>query len=181
MEFAIVKFFNQLGAGWIDPLTVFVSSNTMLGIAGIVITAYFFLFDKKNGKKIAMAAAIAVSLHFALSEGFFKYFLPEFDLFRLRPYLAHPGELISLGKLNTSSSFPSSHMAYILSLLTIYVYYYRKFWLPAAAFVLFMAFARMHNAMHYPSDVLAGLILGVFYGAIAIKSSKIFYKKILQK
>lgn len=172
MEFEIVKFFNQLGAGWIDPITIFISSNTMLGIVGIIITAYFFVWDKKNGKRIAIAAAIAVGLHFLISEGFFKYILLEFDLFRLRPYLAHPGELIPLGKLNTSSSFPSSHMAYILSLLAVYVYYYRKFLFPAAVFALFMAFARIHNGMHYPNDVLAGAILGVLYGIAAIRVAK---------
>ncbi|MDP3057011.1 MAG: phosphatase PAP2 family protein [bacterium] len=177
MEFEIVNFFNQLAAGWIDPATIFVSSNTLLGILGIIITGYFLIWDKKNGKQIAVAAVIAVGLHFLTSEIFFKYILPEFGLFRLRPYLAHPGELIPLGKLNTSSSFPSSHMAYILSLSTVYVYYYRKFLLPAAAFALFMAFARIHNGMHYPSDVLAGAVLGVLYGIMAIKISKKYAKK----
>lgn len=168
MEFEIVKFLNQSGAGWIDPAAIFISSNTMLGILGIIITAYFLIWDKKNGKQIAIAAAIAVGLHFLTSEIFFKYILPEFGLFRLRPYLAHLGEIIPLGKLNTNSSFPSSHMAYILSLLTVYVYYYRKFLLPATVFALFMAFARIHNGMHYPSDVLAGAALGILYGLAGI-------------
>ncbi len=177
MELEIVKFFNQLGAGWIDPAAIFFSSNTLLGILGIIITAYFFIFDKKNGKQIAIAAAIAAGLHFLTSEIFFKYILPEFGLFRLRPYLAHPGEIIGLGKLNISSSFPSSHMAYILSVLTVWVYYYRKFLPLAAAFALFMAYARMHNSMHYPSDILAGAVLGVLYGIAAIKISKKYVKK----
>lgn len=168
MEFEIVRFLNQFGAGWIDSAAIFISSNTLLGIAGIIITAYFFIYDKKNGKKIAVAAAVAVGLHFLISEIFFKHILPDFGLFRLRPYLAHPGEIIPLGKLNASSSFPSSHMAYILSLSTVYVYYYRKLLWPAAAFAVFMAFARIHNGMHYPSDVLAGAGLGVLYGLAGI-------------
>lgn len=177
MELEIVKFLNHLGSPWIDPITIFISSNTLLGIIGIIITAYFFIWDKKNGKKIAVAAAIAIGLHFLISEGFFKYIFPDFGLFRIRPYLAHPGEIIGLGKLNMSSSFPSSHMAYILSLLTIYVYYYRKFWPVALAFALFMAYARIHNGMHYPSDVLAGAALGMLYGIMAIKISKRYVKK----
>ncbi len=168
MEFEIVKFLNQLGAGWIDPVAIFISSNTLIGVIGIIITVYFLIFDKKNGKQIAIAAMIAVGLHFLFSEVFFKYILPEFGLFRLRPYLAHPGEIIGLGKLNESSSFPSSHMAYTLSLLTVYVYFYRKYLLPAAVFAIFMGFARMHNGMHYPSDVLAGAALGVLYGSVGI-------------
>lgn len=176
MEFEIVKFLNQLGEGWIDPVTVFISSNTLIGILGIIITAYFLIWDKKNGKRIAIAAAIAVGLHFLVSEIFFKYVLPDLGIFRLRPYLAHQGEIIPLGKLNESSSFPSSHMAYTLSLLTVYVYFYRKYLLSAAIFALFMAFARIHNGMHYPSDILAGAGLGMLYGWVAIgiiKSKKI--------
>lgn len=177
MEFAILKFFNQLGLGWVDPITIFISSNALLGIVGIIITVYFFIYDKKNGKKIAIASAIAVGLHFLISEIIFKHILPDFGFFRVRPYLAHPSELIPLGKLNTNSSFPSSHMAYSLSLLAIYIYYYRKFLFPAVCFAVFMAFARIHNGMHYPSDVLTGAILGILYGTIAIKIVKIFFKQ----
>lgn len=168
MEFEIVKFLNHLGSGWIDPATVFVSSNTLLGIVGIIITVYFFIYDKKNGKRIAVASVIAMVLHFLISEIFFKHILPEFGLFRLRPYLAYPEEIIPLGKLGIDSSFPSSHMAYTLSLLTVYVCYYRKYLPAAAAFAVFMAFARIHNGMHYPGDVLAGAILGVSYGLAGI-------------
>lgn len=171
MEFEIVQFLNQLGAGWIDPITIFVSSNTLIGILGIIITAYFLIYDKKNGRRIAVAAVIAVGLHFLISEIFFKLILPELGFFRLRPYLAHSGEIVGLGKLNTSSSFPSSHMAYVLSLLIVWVFYYRKYLWPAVIFALFMAFARMHNGMHYPSDVLAGAAFGLIYGMLAIKVS----------
>lgn len=176
MEFEIVKFLNHLGSPWIDSITILISSNTLLGILGIIITAYFFVRDKKNGGKIAIAAIIAIGLHFLISEGFFKYIFPDFGLFRIRPYLAHPDEIIPLGKLGTDSSFPSSHMAYVLSLLTVYVYYYRKFWPLALTFALFMAFARIHNGMHYPSDVLAGAVLGSLYGVAAVKIVKRFYK-----
>ncbi len=176
MELEIVKFFNQVGAGWIDPATIFISSNTLIGILGIIITAYFLIWDKKNGRWIAVAVAIAIASHFLVSEIFFKYVLPDFGLFRLRPYLALQGEIVPLGKLNESSSFPSSHMAYTLSLLTVYVYFYRKYWPLALGFAIFMAFARMHNGMHYPSDVLAGAGLGVFYGMMAIKYSGKFFR-----
>lgn len=178
MEFEIVKFFNHLGSPWIDPLAIFISSNALIGIIGIIITGYFFVYGKKNGKEIAVVSVFAVAFHFLISEIFFKHVLPEFGWFRMRPYLAHPGELIPLGKLNSDSSFPSSHMAYVMSLLTVYIYYYRKFWPLAAAFAIFMAFARVHNAMHYPGDVLAGAVLGLLYGLVAIKIGKKYADKI---
>ncbi len=75
---------------------------------------------------------------------------------------------MAVGKAFTDSSFPSSHMASTLGVLTVFVYFYRKTWPLALIFVLLMAFARMHNGMHYPTDVLAGTILGLGYGLLAI-------------
>lgn len=38
-----------------------------------------------------------------------------------------------------------------------------------AVFLFFMAFARIHNGMHYPSDVVAGAVLGILYGLAGIR------------
>ena len=178
IDFEVVKFLNHLGSPWIDPATKLISSNLLLVVLWIAVTAGFLVYDKKNGRKIAAAAIVAFILHFLISEGFFKYLLPEFGLFRVRPYLAYPGDIIPLGALNTDSSFPSSHMSSTLAILTVYVYYSRKFWPLALAFAVFMAFARIHNGMHYPSDVLDGAILGVLYGiaAIWLSSRKVGYE-----
>jgi membrane-associated phospholipid phosphatase len=35
-----------------------------------------------------------------------------------------------------------------------------------------MAYARMHNGMHYPSDIIAGAALGTFYGLVGIYYAK---------
>ena len=35
-------------------------------------------------------------------------------------------------------------------------------------FTAILAFARLHKGLHYPSDELAGVILGIIYGAAAL-------------
>jgi undecaprenyl-diphosphatase len=42
----------------------------------------------------------------------------------------------------------------------------------AILYALLMAWSRMHNGMHYPSDILAGAILGIGCGWIAVVLSK---------
>jgi undecaprenyl-diphosphatase len=67
-------------------------------------------------------------------------------------------------------------MSSTVSILTVFVYFYKKYWIvwtSAILFALLMAFARIHNGMHYPTDVLAGTALGIVYGIIAIKSQKL--------
>jgi len=73
-----------------------------------------------------------------------------------------PTELIS------DSSFPSNHMSSIVTVLGVMIFYYRRYWKCAVLFVILMAFSRMHNGMHYPSDVIAGTIFGLIYSQLAV-------------
>lgn len=166
MELQIVKFLNQLCFNWINPATNFISSEFFLILLWTLITFAIFILDNRNGKKVLLAVAVALILHFSISEGLIKHFLADY-FFRVRPY-NFDHSIIPIGKKYLDSSFPSSHMASTLAVLSVYFYYYRKFWSVMLLFILFMAFARMHNGMHYPSDVLAGLFLGIIYGASAI-------------
>lgn len=170
MELQIVKFLNQLWFSWINPTTSFISGEIFLILLWTLITFAIFILDKRNGKKVLLAVIVALILHFSISEGLIKHFLADY-FFRIRPY-NFDHSILPIGKKYLNSSFPSSHMASMLAVFSVYFYYYRKFWSVMFLFILFMAFARMHNGMHYPSDVLAGLFLGMIYGASAIYFTK---------
>ncbi|HBP00652.1 MAG TPA: hypothetical protein DD454_00320 [Candidatus Moranbacteria bacterium] len=40
--------------------------------------------------------------------------------------------------------------------------------IPGIAFSVLMGFSRIHNGMHYPSDVIMGAVLGAAYGLVSI-------------
>jgi membrane-associated phospholipid phosphatase len=83
---------------------------------------------------------------------------------RPRPCLALPDVVERLGCTQTGS-MPSSHAASWFAVTMIAFLFYRKslwFMLPMA---LGVSFSRVYNGVHYPSDVLAGMILGAGYAA----------------
>ena len=69
-----------------------------------------------------------------------------------------------------SGSMPSSHAAnWFAATMIAFIYYRRSLWfmLPGA---LLVGFSRIYNGVHYPTDVLAGAILGAGYAAAAVWS-----------
>jgi membrane-associated phospholipid phosphatase len=167
MGIQIVKFFNRLGRGTaIDKATDFVSRILYLAIFWTLVTAAFFLLVE-NGKVTAIDMTLAAGLHFLITEGLFKYLLLRYFK-KIRPYIAYPDKIFPIGRMHSDSSFPSSHMSANLALLSVIVYFYPAIWPVAIIWTLFMAYARLHNGMHYLTDVVAGTILGVSYGALAI-------------
>jgi 4-amino-4-deoxy-L-arabinose transferase-like glycosyltransferase/membrane-associated phospholipid phosphatase len=86
---------------------------------------------------------------------------------RVRPFQALPGVHLRVGA-GGSFSLPSSHAANWFSFaLVLLVYYRRTIWftLPPA---LLVCLSRIYNGVHYPSDVLAGALLGAGYSAAVI-------------
>lgn len=167
MELEIVKFLNRLGRGTaIDALTKFVSDIFLLAGGWTVLTILIFFFAE-NGRNAAATMTVAAGLHFLITEGFFKRILARYH-YKKRPYAAHPEDIEVIGSEQLSSAFPSSHVSANVAVLLVVSYFFPTLWPLAFAFGLIVAFARLHNGMHYPSDVVAGTVLGVAYGFGAI-------------
>jgi 4-amino-4-deoxy-L-arabinose transferase-like glycosyltransferase len=78
---------------------------------------------------------------------------------RERPFLVLEGVRCLVGK-GGSGSFPSAHAANWFAAVAVALVYYRhswKFMLPIASLV---AISRVYNGVHYPSDIIAGALIG---------------------
>ena len=175
IDFAIAKAINQLGAGtFLDSLTLLVSSYIFLFAVFALIIALIFIRDKKRARVIVLALIIALLLHFLITGIVMKEFVANNIYFKERPYVAYPNEIIQIGTADTDTAFPSGHVALTAGILTVLIFYYRKYWLYAVLSILIMGFSRIHNGMHYPSDVLFGALFGIAYGLSAIYISRKF-------
>lgn len=176
MEIAIVKFFNRLGKGKVDYITDALSRVRYLFIFWIVVSFLALFFESAQRELLFLSFLVATIAHFMISEGVIKRGLVRIWSVRQRPYLYCPEGIIPVGRKFSDSSFPSSHMASTLAMLTVIIFFHPLAWIWAAAtiLVLAMAFARLHNGMHYPTDILAGIVLGISYGMLGIYLAQLF-------
>ena len=82
-----------------------------------------------------------------------------------------------VGEKGRNYSFPSNHAANMTGLAMVFssIYYrYGKLFWTVAGIVMF---SRVYIGVHYPSDVMAGCILGCVYGLLLVKGWKFYHIK----
>lgn len=86
--------------------------------------------------------------------------LLKYSIQRDRPYVTYA--FIEKAGEGGSPSFPSGHTTSAFASATSLTLVYKKWYvaLPAYAWAATCAYSRMHLGVHYPTDVLAGAIIG---------------------
>ena len=78
---------------------------------------------------------------------------------RPRPYVAVPEARLPVGR-GSRGSMPSSHTSTWTAAAVIAFVFYRRSWRFMLPMAVLMGFSRIYLGVHYPSDVLAGALLG---------------------
>ncbi len=96
---------------------------------------------------------------------------------RPRPFITHP-DLMPIS-LETDASFPSGHTSAAFSLATSLSLNYPKWYVIAPSFIWAGAtgYSRLYLGVHYPTDVLAGAVLGAGTSWLAYEINKKFLRK----
>jgi membrane-associated phospholipid phosphatase len=95
---------------------------------------------------------------------------------RPRPYETYP--VLDNIKTEDTYSFPSGHTSAAFNAATSLVLAYPKYYvaIPAYLWAGTAAYSRMHLGVHYPSDVLGGILVGSGTAFLSHKLSKKLFK-----
>ncbi|MGM0874997.1 MAG: phosphatase PAP2 family protein [Bacillota bacterium] len=143
-------------------LNFYFRNITHLGgaIATIAVSLMLIFFSRGliQAASIASAASLLIS---HLPVAIVKKLYP-----RKRPYIALLETKVSANPLE-DHSFPSGHTTAIFSVIIPFILYIPELAIVLIPLALSVGFSRMYLGLHYPSDVLAGCLLGISSGFLS--------------
>jgi undecaprenyl-diphosphatase len=85
---------------------------------------------------------------------------------RPRPFVADPGSVHLFAKHVADASFPSDHATAAFAIATAILLRDRRWGIPVIVLAAILAVGRVAMAVHYPSDVLGGAVLGALVAVL---------------
>ncbi|AZS16727.1 phosphatase PAP2 family protein [Paenibacillus lutimineralis] len=129
----------------------------------IIATLLIWYFSANPWSRLGIQALVALALsHIPVAIA--KKVYP-----RIRPYLALPGTNTFPNPL-TDHSFPSGHTTAIFSVTMPFMVVMPSLIIVLGPLALVVGISRIYLGLHYPSDVLAGAVIGssVAFGTVAL-------------
>ncbi len=154
IDFSILDFIQStFKCVFLDYIMAFFSYIGEVG--GIwIITAVILMCFRKTRATGAMVLS-AVILGYLIGELGLKHFVA-----RPRPFVENPAIQPFVAPPH-GYSFPSGHSCSSFAAATVLLMRDKRFGIPALAVAVLIAFSRLYNYVHFPSDVLTGILLGV--------------------
>jgi len=177
VDHGVVTYLNSFAhqSYWADYFVVKLESANWLK-GGVLMTAYWWLWfrapedraePENRNPRDNLLYALLICVPVVLISRLMALLLP----FRLRP-IDNPQLHLKLAfvqnpaVLRSWSSFPSDHAALFFALATgVYLTSRRLGWLMYLYTAVVIALPRVYLGIHYPSDILAGALLGVVAGS----------------
>lgn len=158
---------HTVAGGFFTPFFQFISFFGKGGICLILLSLCLILF--KQTRRFGTAMLLGITIGAIITNLFLKVFIA-----RPRPY-ADPSSMyyklwLLVGQsLESDKSFPSGHTTAAFACMTPVVIM-GKPWakICALCFAILMGIARIYLVVHFPSDVLAGMIVGIIAGCIGV-------------
>lgn len=160
-EIGILDFIqNTFSCKFLDYFFIAVTSLSNKGIFWIILAVVLLCFKKTRKTGICLGTVLIIGeiLGNQILKNLFE---------RPRPYTVNPDANVIIEKLS-SFSFPSGHSRCAVECAVVIFANNKKWGIAAIVLAVLTCVSRMYLYMHYPTDVLAGAVLGVIDGLLAI-------------
>ncbi len=178
-DFGILNFLHEVevsAGGFFTPFFKIISVFGDKGIFFILLGVMLALFKKTRRLGFSILGAIAVG-------ALFTNVILKNLIARTRPFLQDKVAEYALwhenagGVKESGYSFPSGHVtATMASMTAIFLRCNKKWSFTGFFFVILMGLSRNYLMVHYPSDVLAGVLVGGGAGVISYFVTNAIYK-----
>lgn len=162
IELSVLDFIQRtFKCGFLDSFMKYVS--LFFGEYGVfwIIVAVILLIIPKT-RKIGTALAVSFILGVIFGNAVIKNIVT-----RARPFSLNKDITLIIHTTN-DYSFPSGHTLVCFEAATVLLKKApKKFGFIALVIAILVALSRMYLYIHFPTDVIAGIILGIFFGLVA--------------
>ena len=162
-----VHWLNGVGGGFFTPFFEFISFFGKGGIFLILLSLCLAFF--KPTRRFGTAMCLGLAIGAIITNLVLKVYIA-----RPRPYADESSLYYQLWlkvgqNLESDYSFPSGHTTAAFDSMTpVMIMGKPKYKIMALTFALLMCFARIYLVVHFPSDVLGGILVGVFAGCLGV-------------
>lgn len=162
MELSILQFFESIRNTFLTALFAVITACGEELLLIIVIALLYWLYDKRFGEQLVFTALTSAVGNAVLKS----------VVLRPRPYTTGQVSRVELDNpfvstlgLDDNMSFPSGHSQSSASFFATLGLHFRKTWVRVlcAVAILLVMLSRLYLGVHYPTDVLAGMLLGLLF------------------
>lgn len=159
IEFKILDLIQEIRTPVGDTVMCLITRLGDAGMIWIVLAVILLLIPKT--RKAGMAVTAALCIDFVLCNGILKPLIG-----RIRPCDINPQVSLLIARPD-DFSFPSGHTAAsFATVAALFLWGENHLWKPVLIFACLIAFSRMYLYVHYPTDILGGVLVGIAAGYI---------------
>lgn len=179
-DYAILRFFHGLQSDFLNNFSVVFTDLGSFEFTFFVGALGLILCLSRKTRKVGLGLFFAVVIGILITNIILKPMI-----MRARPYVYMAGDVfyqwyLDAGALKESNrSFPSGHATTTFAMATVlFLNIKKKFSWIFIVLAFMVAMTRLYLMVHYPTDVIGGIVVGIFAGSTAFLITKAILKLI---